>query len=132
MVDEFDVTLTDGDNGPTQQLMRFCSPMRAQKGCWGTFTSQVVVVVVAVAESAIHELEAGEAQLRALEMIKTHNKTLIVIIDSQVLYHGLIIGRSNALRKNRVAGITAGRKETAWIGWIPSKMKWAKDADIGT
>jgi hypothetical protein len=60
--------------------------------------------------------------MRALEMNKDQNKTLIVIIDSQVLYHGLIKGRSNALRTNRVAGITAGRKEKkqhGWVGYLP-------------
>jgi hypothetical protein len=61
-----------------------------------------------------------------LETIKTHNKTLIVIIDSQVLYHGLMKGRSNAVRINRVAGITAGKKETTWIGWIPSEINWGE------
>jgi hypothetical protein len=75
------------------------------------------------AEQPIHELEA-EALLRGLQQTRPNRRT-IIFIDSQVLFHGLSKGRSNALVVNRAAGAVACRPTATWVGWIPSESNWA-------
>jgi hypothetical protein len=76
-------------------------------------------------DTPIHELEA-QALLKAMSLIPTY-KRIIVLVDSQILYHGLVKGRSNARGVNRAAGNAATRSAPAWVGWIPSEMNWADD-----
>jgi hypothetical protein len=124
--EEFDVK-DEGDDGPRAgDDVIFTDDSKEGLGYVSISNRDVVVgswkLSTVESELPTHQLEA-EALLRGLTQVP-HCKRLIVLIDNQVLYHGITKGRSNALWVNRAAGAIAARSNSSWVGWIPSEENW--------
>jgi hypothetical protein len=122
--EEFDVTKTDDNEPNARDDILFTDASNQGLGYVHITNREITVGTRQWSEEApIHELEA-EALLMGLERVN-QKKRIIILIDNQVLFHGLVKGRSNAVKVNRAAGEVARRTGATWVGWIPSAMNWA-------